>query len=213
MGKKTLILSQQQLDEIFEGDSAYLDNIGMPAPDYANKITTDGGPIQHGELPKQTDTDDFGSERVNNWRGNAKLAGVGPVVVREMSVKEWKEKYLGESRTNEEKEHGNARLKVKNFGEKSYSAIKSAASRYSDAVEKSRSKDPQISAKGRATMEKMRANNPDIEANIGQYENAKFVDSGILDSKPEGQKIASSPKQSGNGKAHSPKNGVISYFE
>jgi hypothetical protein len=39
--------------------------------------------------------------------------------------------------------------------------------------------------------------------------NAKNADRIIQANRPEGTKIKSSPKQTGNGKGHSPKNGII----
>ena len=43
------------------------------------------------------------------------------------------------------------------------------------------------------------------------YRSAKNFSKNLRDAKPEGQKIKSAPKQSGNGKAHT-KNGVLNYF-
>ena len=45
MTKKTLILSQKQLDEICGGDSTYLDGLSLnpdKAEDYSNVVTADG---------------------------------------------------------------------------------------------------------------------------------------------------------------------------
>ena len=42
-----------------------------------------------------------------------------------------------------------------------------------------------------------------------QYTAAKASDKITQQNKPDGAKIKSAPKESGNGKAHSPKNGVF----
>lgn len=102
MSKKTLIISQKQLDEICGGNSAYLDGLATKpdlAPNFASEITADGA-VEDG-YADPTATDDVAHAMTNDWRGNAKLHGMGPITVREMTVKEWREKYLGESKTNE----------------------------------------------------------------------------------------------------------------
>lgn len=95
MSKKTLILSQKQLDEICGGNSAYLDGLASApdmAPNFASEITADGA-VDDGYADPVT-TDDYAHSMTNDWRGNAKLHGMGPITVREMTVREWKEKYL-----------------------------------------------------------------------------------------------------------------------
>lgn len=102
MSKKTLIISQKQLDEICGGNSAYLDGLATKpdlANNFASEITADGS-VEDGYADPTT-SDDVAHDLTNDWRGNAKLHGMGPITVREMTVKEWKEKYLGESKTNE----------------------------------------------------------------------------------------------------------------
>ena len=44
------------------------------------------------------------------------------------------------------------------------------------------------------------------------YQNQRKMSKNVRDAKPEGQKIKSAPKESGNGKAHT-KKGVLNYFE
>lgn len=214
MKKKTLILSQKQLDEICGGDSSYLDNLSLK-PDmgniYANEITVDGS-VEDGYAEPST-TDDLSHTMCNNWRGFTKLYGMGPVSLKEMTKKEWARQHL-----NEESEHGNARLVNKKFGAqdgepgKSYDATKMAISRKKQAEKKMlNGATPEERNKAAKTLSRMRNNWNGIDAAESQYNAAKIGDKVMQDSRPEGTKISSAPKQSGNGKAHSPKSGIITY--
>lgn len=194
MAKKTLILSQKQLDEICGGDSSYLDGLST-RPDmgdvFSTEITADGG-VDVG-YAKPTTTDDVADDMTNDWRGNAKLHGMGPITVREMKKSEWDRMYLGE-----EEEHGNARLKNLNFGAKngeegkSYGATKTALCR-KRAAEKTMQTGgtPEIKAKAANTVANMKANWSGIDNAETQYNAAKANDKNILAAKPEGLKRAS----------------------
>ena len=209
MAKKKLILSQEQIKRICEGeDFVYLSDLASK-PDmgdvYSTEITTDGS-IEDA-YPMPTTTDDRSHTMTNDWRGNAKLAGMGAITVREMSKKDWAKANI----VDEESEHGNARLMNRTFGAgngqqgKSYGATKMAVSRKNKAEEKLNSTDPQVRQQGANTLKKMHQNNPNLELTASQYEGAKLGDKITQKGKP----ITSAPKQSGNGKAHTPKNGVF----
>ena len=137
MAKKKLILSQEQIKRICEGeDFVYLSDLASK-PDmgdvYSTEITTDGS-IEDA-YPMPTTTDDRSHTMTNDWRGNAKLAGMGAITVREMSKKDWAKANI----VDEESEHGNARLMNRTFGAgngqqgKSYGATKMAVSRKNKA--------------------------------------------------------------------------------
>ena len=206
MGKKTLILSQSQIDEICGGDSSYLDGLAL-TPDmenvYGNEVSAEGA-VENGYAEPMT-TDDFSHDLTNDWRGNAKLHGMGPCALREMTLKEWKIRNLNE---------GNGRLEHMQFGAqngekgKSYGATKMNLSRLHRAEEKSRNgASPEEKAKAAQTVQKMKNNWSGIESAEVQYNAAKINDKTNRQNKPEGTVITSSPKQSGNGLGHS--NGVI----
>ncbi len=191
MGKKTLILSQKQLDEICGGNCEYLDGLASTpdlSKDFASQITADGA--IDGGYAKPTTTDDYANNLTNDWRGNAKLHGMGPITVREMTVKEWKEKYLGE-----EKEHGNARLKNVQFGAsegekgKSYDATKMALSRKHKAEQELiNGSTPEVKQKAAARLSRMRRNWNGIDTAETQYSAAKNADKASQDNKMPGTK-------------------------
>ena len=203
MANKKILLTQEQALKLCEcGDFTYLSDLASK-PDvgdiYSTEVTTDGS-IENG-YPSPTTTDDRSHIMTNNWRGNAKLAGMGAVVVREMSKKEWeKENIIDED---------NARLVNRKFSGKSYGATKVADCRKRAAEKKLNSNNPIERSKGAETLRKMHQNWEDLDVATSQYKGAMLGDKIYRDSKEEGNKIKSAPKQSGNGKAHSPKNGVF----
>lgn len=209
MAKKRIIITQEQASKICEGEEfSYLSDLATK-PDlgnvYSTEVSTDGS-IDNG-YAEPTTTDDRSHTMTNNWRGAAKLAGMGSVVVREMTKKEWEKTKL----VDEESEHGNARLKNRKFGAsdgeqgKSYSATKMANSRKNAAERKMMSNDPNERASGAQTLKRMRQNWSNLDLATSQYEGAKVGD----EISRKGQPITSAPKESGNGKAHTPKNGVF----
>ena len=212
MAKKTLILSQAQLDEICGGNASYLDGFadegGDLAVDSTNKISAEGS-VDFGYPDKMT-TDDMGDFLTNNVVGYANTRGMGVSAVKESKKSEWIKKNL-----SEESEHGNARLQIRNFGTtngdagKSYSATKQAVYRKNKAEKKLNSTNPIERQKAQATLNKMRTNWSQLDNAEAQYTSAKAADKTIQGAKPEGTKINSAPKNNGNGKAHTPKNGII----
>ena len=209
MAKKKIILSQEQIEKICEGeDFVYLRDLASK-PDmgdvYSTEVSADGN-IDDG-YPNPITTDDRSHTMTNDWRGNAKLAGMGPIVVREMSKKDWAKSFIGE-----ESEHGNERLKYRQYGAdgdvKSYSATKMAVSRKNRAEDKLRNGSDEEKIKAAKTLNKMHNNWSGLDAASVQYSAAKASDKAIR-SAQDGPKIASAPKERGNGKAHTPKNGVF----
>lgn len=211
MAKKTLILTKRQLDEICGGDSSYLDGLGSK-PDvpnnFSNEISASGS--MDDEYPNPTTTDDMRDTMTNDWRGNAKLAGMGPITVHEMTKKEWNNVYL-----DEEREHGNERLKARQFGAqngeagKSYGATKTALSRLNTAQKTIQTgATPEIKQKAMNTVNRMKNNWNGIDLAANQYNTAKMVDKSMQQNKI-GPKITSAPKETGNGKGHTPQNGII----
>ena len=209
---KRLILTQEQLERLCEGDDfLYLDGL-TNKPDmgdiYSTEVTTDGS--MEDKLPTPTTTDDHSHTMTNDWRGTAKLAGMGPIVVHEMTKAEWEKKIL----MNEELEHGNARLKNRKFGAqngmpgKSYTATKMAISRKKAAEKKLANGTDAEKAKAAKTLQRMKQNWGGIDAAEQQYNGAKISD-GLMQQTMTGPKIASAPKTTGNGQAHSPKEGVF----
>lgn len=213
MAKKKLILTQEQIEKICEGEEfTYLSDLASK-PDigdiYSTEVTTDGS-IENG-YPMPTTTDDRSHTMTNDWRGNAKLAGMGPIVVREMLKKDWQKKIM----TNEESEHGNARLMNKKFGAqngeqgKSYDATKMAISRKNAAEKKMNSNNPQERARGAETLRKMHQNWGGLDVADAQYTSAKNVDKINQKNKPEGTKIKSSSKIYNKRNVQMPQNGVF----
>lgn len=202
MSKKKIILSQRQLDEICGGNSTYLDGLAL-SPDignvFSNEVSTDGA-IENG-YPLPTTTDDYADVSTNNNRGFWSLRGMGSIhTIREMTKGEWEANMLSEE---------NERLLNRNFGAtndsegKGYYATLKNKSRYENAKNTVQSGTPEEKRKALKTIERMKKNWPGIDVAINQYETAKKVDKTI---KP---RMKSAPKNSGNGKAHSPKNGVF----
>ena len=212
MAGRRIILTQEQLTKLCEGeDFVYFKDLATK-PDlgniYATEVTTDGG--MEDEYPTPTTADDRAHTMTNDWRGSAKMAGMGSIVVHEMKKSDWTKKVM----TNEESEHGNARLKGRKFGAKdgvpgkSYTATKMAISRKKAAEEKLANGNDEEKAKAMKTLQRMRNNWAGLDAAEQQYSAAKISDNLTQQSKM-GPKIASSPKTSGNGQAHTPKDGIF----
>ena len=205
MSKKTLILTKEQIDEICDGNYSYLDGLATK-PDMASVFSTEvssDGSVESG-YADPTATDDYSGDMTNDWRGNAKLHGLGPITVRE-----WKEKYLKQVGTiDEEQEHGNARLKNATFGAKngeagkSYDATKMALSRKRKAEEKMRNgSTPEEKRQGARTLSRMKNNWNGLDNAETQYNAAKAVDKTIQQNRPDGLKKSTSvnglPKMNG----------------
>lgn len=218
MKKKTVILTQKQINEICGDDFAfdYLNFDGTDlAPNYGNEVSAEGSGISgagdDGEYPNNIKTDDISGEMTPELQRLSISHGKGNSKIYEMSKKDWEKKKI----YNEAKMHGNKRLKNRTFGDSNnqydYSELNQQNYRYREALKNSRSADPETKSKGIKSLQRM-ANNRENDGKavaMNQYNAAKRADKVIQGSKPEGTKIKSAPKQTGNGKGHSNKNGVI----
>lgn len=203
---RKIIITPAQYTQLLEGESfRYMDRMAA-TPDLGNisatEITTSGE--MEDAYPDPVTSDDMANTMTNDWRGNAKLAGMGPVVVHEMTKREWHRRNI----CSEESEHGNARLSGRTFGAqngnpgKSYAATKMAVSRKRAAENKLNSQNPEERAKAAETLRHMRNNWSGIDTAESQYDAAKLSDK-LMRKDMTGPKIASGPKVSGNGKGHS----------
>ena len=192
MSKKKLILSQKQLDEICGGDCSYLDGLANK-PDmgdvFSKEISSDGS--IDGGYAHPTTTDHVSHDMTNNWRGNAKLHGMGPITVREMKKSDWDREYLSEE--------GNSALKNMKFGAssgeegKSYAATKTNLSRRNAAMETMRTgATPEIKQKAADTLDRMQNNWEGMDTAAKQYNAVKNTTRTINNNKPTGEKRASS---------------------
>lgn len=204
---KKIILSQKQLDEICGGNSTYLDGLALNQDIgniFSTEITTDGA-LDNG-YPKPTTTDDFAHMQTNNWRGNAKLRGLGPVAIREMNKKEWEKIIL-----SEEHEHGNQRLKYRTFGAtenspgKNYGATKTSICRYKKAQNNLRNGNPEEKKKAIKTIRTMKKNWNGIDVAKNQYNTAEYADKLIQKNKIGNKRNVSNKIGGGS----TPKNGII----
>lgn len=208
MSHKTVILTKEQMERLCEGESfTYLKDYAEDSDMgniYATQVTTDGS--MDGKKPVPTTADDRSHTMASDWRGNAKLAGAGPIVVHESKKSEWAERNL----MGEESEHGNMRLQNRRFGAKdgqagkSYTATKMAISRKKRAEDKLHNGTPEEKMKAQKTLQRMRSNWAGIDAAEQQYSSAKISDE-IIQGNKIGPKMKSAPKNSGNGQAHTPK--------
>lgn len=210
--KKIVIFTEEQIKKLCENESFnYLSDLSTK-PDlgdvFATEVSTDGASEYGYTTP--TTTDDRSHTMANDWRGNAKLYGLGTIGVCEISKGEWERKNF----CTEESEHGNARLKGRTFGAvngengKSYTATKMALSRKKRAEEKLHNGTPEEKAKASKTLSRMHQNWGGLDAADTQYSTAKISD-GLIQGSTNAPKIKSAPKNSGNGKAHTPKGGVF----
>ena len=188
MSKKTLILSQEQLDEICGGDSSYLD--GLDRNDdmknkYSLEISADGG-VDNGYADPTT-TDDYASDLTNDWmRGGANMHGYRAATIREMTKKDWDRTYLKED---------NNMLKNMNFGAgngdtgKSYTNTTTTLSRYNKAKETAATgATPEIKQKAKNTVSTMQKNWGNIDIAKNQYNASKANSQNIIHSRPVGQR-------------------------
>ena len=116
MNKKTIILTEKQLDEIANGVSNYLDAIGttpdMPE-DFANQVSAQGSGGEGESYADPEITDDFGKRHYPEyrWAIGPRTFGKGPSNIHEMSKRDWEDKYV----LNEEEENGQHLANIK-FG-------------------------------------------------------------------------------------------------
>lgn len=209
MSKKTVILTDKQLDEIANGVSSYLDALGTK-PDmpnnFSNEISADGSAGDGETYADKETSDDFGKRHYPEyrWAIGPRTFGKGPSNIHEMSKKEWEEKYI----LHEE----NSRLANRTFNGKSYEAAKKEGQRIRNAAKKMRNgSSEQEKEQGQRTLSRMMQYcGEDFGKSSNLLSNAQNADKIIQASKPEGTKIKSAPK-TGVGTTHDKniKNGII----
>lgn len=210
MAKKKLILTQKQLDEIRDGIGTYLDTMGIKSdmPDnFGNEVSAEGSTFD-GYATAKTTTDTFGKMQTshNGWptgmRGCGKNA---PTNIREMSKKEWEQIYV----LNEEDQNGWKPIENLKLGDSSEqhspNAVKQRQYRERVAAKKAKSTNPQVAQSGIKSFEAMSTNSHSKSYNVAKHQLNNIKAGNNL--KP--RTLKSAPKQTGNGKAHSQKNGII----
>ena len=209
MAKKKLILTQKQLDEIRDGIGTYLDTMGIKSdmPDnFGSEVSAEGSTFD-GYSDNMT-TDDFAKMQSKDWPRDSRSFGRGgdaPANIREMSKKEWEERYV----LNEEEQNGwktIQNLKLGNSSEQhSPNAVKQRQYRERVAAKKAKSTNPQVAQSGAKSLVSMSTN-----SHSKSYDDAKHQLNNIkAGNNLRPKQLKSAPKQTGNGKAHSPKNGLI----
>ena len=193
MSKKTLILSQSQLDEICGGKFSYLDN----TPQYDSKQ------IYVSDLNKNNDNptgDDISRDQSNmNWRAERIVTG------RMNGLMEINSNIQGKVFGAENGDTGHTAQ-----------ATAMSKSRYNKAKETLMTGATQADKeKAKQTIARMEKNAPNLEQQINQFDAAVRNDRTIRNNKvANGERvIAPHSKESGNGKGHTPKNGTITYYE
>jgi hypothetical protein len=189
MSKRTIILTQQQLDEIVGGgNSPYFD--GESVPNNATYISTNGD----SDETHQT-TDDFAAS-LPRWSYNR----FGAMSMREENARLVQKKYGA----------------IDGNPGKSYEATKKTISRMNKAKETAQTgATPDIKAKAAKTLQNMQNNN-DIDLNTleNQYTASKNIDANERKKKVQnGERVLKSAPKTGVGTAHSVKTdtGVITY--
>ena len=213
MAKKTLILTNEQIDEICGEDFGFtylnstLTNGDSSGYEYVTNISAEGnGPDD--EYTEPITTKDFADMQSKDWPRDSR-AGRSAVwrYVGECSKKEFEDGVL-----NEEKAHGNKRLNNRKFGDSNVQygtqALTQKAYRERQATERLvNAKTDDERQKAAKSLEKM-ANNGGESYRLAQqqFNSAKKLDKQIQQSKPEGTKINVTNREHGNGKGHSNNN-------
>lgn len=186
MSKRTIIITQKQLDEIVgSNNSPYLD--GGSVPNHSNLISPEGDNDE-----TSLDTDLFAKTLSNQHR----LYGVS--AIREGN-KDLDGKIIGTTNNNPGK---------------SVDAAKKTASRVNQAMETMQTGATQeIKDKAARTLNTMQQNNNgDLDVLLNQYETAKANSKNIRNNKVDnGQRVLSYAPKTGVGTAHSQKNVNITY--
>lgn len=198
MAKKTLILTEKQLNEISGCDFSYLDNLGKKSDIgdfYADEISAEG-PNMEGYSDEIT-TDNFSKMQSKNWPRDSRSFGRSGNYpssnISEMSKKDWEKKYI----LNE----ANKRLKNRFFNGKSYEASKKEGQRIRNAVKKSiNGSGEEEKQKGLKTLSRMmKIGGENFGKSSKLLSNAQNADRIIQSNRPEGTKIKSTPKNTKNG--------------
>ena len=213
MAKKTLILSQKQLDEIVGGNSAYLDNLGNDFAENANNEIYSGDKLDGKDAEPYT-TDQHAHERsldygpwIPGGRGGTKSAMVYTNGMIACSKKDFERSVINET---------NSSLINNTYGDDKNRVTNTNAStlkwRYGADKKKAQSSDPTIRQQGISTMKTMEKNNPNLAQIESQYNAAMNNDANLKQSaKNRGQQnVFQKPGGTRNngGTAHSQKNNI-----
>lgn len=218
MAKKTLIISQKQLDEIVGGNSSYLDNEGEDFAENGNNEVFTGDKLDGKDAEPYT-TDQHAQERsldygpwIPGGRGGTKSAMVYTNGLIACSKKEWEKKNLNEE---------NESLKNNTYGDNKNRVSNTNAStlkwRYGAAKKKAQSADPTIRQQGISTMKTMEKNNPNLAQIETQY-NAAMKGNQILKQAAKNRGEANAFQKPGGtknhgGTAHTKKNNVTITYD
>jgi len=209
MSKKTIILTDKQLDEIANGVSSYLDTLGttpdMPE-DFANQTSL--GSNGYGEAYTDPETsDDFGKRHYPEyrWALGPRTFGKGPSNIHEMSKKDWENKYI----LNEEEKNGQHLSNI-NFGNSDKQYSDDAMTQYQYRKRKAarqalNGSTPEEKMKGLQSLQRINNNNGKSREVAEKQFNAAKASARVLP-----KKIKSAPK-TGIGTTHDKKlkNGII----
>ena len=218
MAKKTLIISQKQLDEIVGGNTSYLDNEGEDFAENGNNEVFTGDKLDGKDAEPYT-TDQHAQERsldygpwIPGGRGGTKSAMVYTNGLIACSKKEWEKKNLNEE---------NESLKNNTYGDNENRVSNTNAStlkwRYGAAKKKAQSTDPTIRQQGISTMKTMEKNNPNLAQIETQY-NAAMKGNQILKQAAKNRGEANVFQKPGgtknhSGTAHTKKNNVTITYD
>jgi hypothetical protein len=199
MNKKTIILTERQLNEI----GAYLTDLGT-MPDMvsnSNEVTPQGANGDGESYAKPVrGADDIADDMTpeNGWPVGPKSFGKGPAHIYEMKKKDWESKYIINER--------NLRLDNLNFNGKTYDAANMRKSRIKKAIGMAQSDNPIEVEKGNKSLHTMMKNDAMNGKDFGESEQllttAEKADSSIQANKPEGTKIQRKTNIGPVGKTH-----------
>lgn len=218
MSKKTLILSQKQLDEIVGGNSAYLDNLDNDFAEDATNQVYSGDKLEDKDADPYT-TDQHAHERsldygpwIPGGRGGTKSAMVYTNGLIACSKKEWAKRMLKEDNQNlVNNTYGDDKNRVSNTNA---STLKW---RYGAAKKKAQSSDPTIRQQGISTMKTMEKNNPNLSQIESQYNAAMASDANLKQAAADRgeQNVFQRPggKKNTGGSAHTKKNNITITYD
>lgn len=199
--KRRLILTQEQVDEICNGDSTYLDGLtntpDLPDNMYSNEITTGGGLLDGYADPVTTDKYAKTLTRQNGMFGTGRRSNHGDyVTMYEGKKKDWERLRLNE--TNSDLDGQNIKVTVGN-GDNAYKVSGSE-----NALELKRHRaemrgDDELSK----SIDKVLDNRRDL---------IKTRKKNLKDLGMSNQFIGKHTKNSGNGKGHIKKDGTNQYI-
>lgn len=210
MNKKTIILTDKQLDEIANGVSSYLDSLGttpdMP-DDFASQISAQGSGGEGESYADPETTDDFGKRHYPEyrWAIGPRTFGKGPSNIHEMSKKDWEKKYV----LNEGEKNGQHLSNI-NFGNSDKQYSDDAMTQYQYRKRKAAKQalngsTPEEKIKGLQSLQRIDNNNGESRDVAEKQFNAAKASAKVLP-----KKIKSAPKP-GVGTTHDKniKNGII----